>query len=36
MGGDLESPCVVRVYGADDAVRHHLHRTHEDISYVII
>jgi len=28
MGGGLESRCVVRVYGADDAV-HHPHRTHK-------
>ena len=29
MGGGLESRCVDRVYGADGAVRHHLHRTHD-------
>jgi len=28
MGGGLESCCVGRVYGADGAVRHHPHRTH--------
>jgi len=32
MGGDLESRCIGRVYGADCAVRvarHHPHRTHD-------
>ena len=29
MGGGLESRCVGRVYGADGAVRHHPHRTHD-------
>ena len=29
MGGVLESCCVGRVYCADGAVRHHLHRTHD-------
>ena len=29
MGGGLESRCVVRVYGADGAVRHHPHRTRD-------
>jgi len=29
MGGSLESYCVGRVYGADGAVRHHPHRTHD-------
>jgi len=30
MGGDLESHCVGRVYGANGAVRrHHSHRTHD-------
>jgi len=29
MGGGPESRCVDRVYGADGAVRHNPHRTHE-------
>jgi len=29
MGGDLESCCVGRVYGADGAVWQHPHRTHD-------
>ena len=29
MGGGLESCCVGRVYGANGAVRHHPHRTHD-------
>ena len=29
MGGGLENRCVVRVYGADDAVRHRPHRAHD-------
>jgi hypothetical protein len=29
IGGGLESRCVGRVYGADGAVRHHPHRTHD-------
>ena len=29
MGGGLESCWVGRVYGADGAVRHHPHRTHD-------
>jgi len=29
MGGGLESRCIGRVYGADGAVRHHPHRTHD-------
>jgi len=29
MGGGLESCCVGRVYGADGAMRNHLHRTHD-------
>jgi len=29
MGGGLESRCVGRVYGADGAVLHHPHRTHD-------
>ena len=29
MGGGLESCCVGRVCGADGAVRHHPHRTHD-------
>jgi len=30
MGGGLESRCVGRIYGADDAVaRHHPHRKHD-------
>jgi len=29
VGGGLESSCVGRVYGADGAVRHHPHRTHD-------
>jgi len=29
MGGGLESRCVGGVYGADGAVRHHPHRTHD-------
>jgi len=29
MGGGPESRCVGRVYGADGAVRHHPHRTHD-------
>jgi len=29
MGGGLESCCVGRVYGADGAKRHHLHRTQD-------
>jgi len=29
MGGGLESRCVGRVCGADGAVRHHPHRTHD-------
>jgi len=29
MGGGLESRCVGRVYGADGAMRHHPHRTHD-------
>jgi len=32
MGGGLESRCVGRVYGADGAVRHHPHRTHDPLS----
>ena len=32
MGGGLESRCVGRVYGADGAVRHHPHRTHDQHS----
>ena len=28
-GGGLESRCVGRVYSADDAVRHHMYRTHD-------
>jgi len=30
MGGGHESSCVVRVYGADGASRHHPHRKHEE------
>jgi len=29
MGGGLESCCVGGVYGADGAVQHHPHRTHD-------
>jgi len=29
MDGGLESRCVGLVYGADGAVRHHPHRTHD-------
>jgi len=29
VGGGLESRWVGRVYGADDAARHHPHRTHD-------
>jgi len=29
MGGGLDSRCVGHVYGADGAVRHHPHRTHD-------
>ena len=29
MGGGLESHCVGRVCGADGAVQHHPHRTHD-------
>ena len=29
MGGGLESSCVGRVCGADDAARQHPHRTHD-------
>jgi len=29
MGGGLKSCCVSRVYGADSAVWHHPHRTHD-------
>jgi len=29
MGDGLESRCVGRVYGADGAVRHRPHRTHD-------
>jgi len=29
MGGDLESRCVGRVYGADCVAQHHAHRTHD-------
>ena len=29
MGSGLESRCVGRVYGADGAVRHNPHRTHD-------
>ena len=29
MGGGLDSRCVGRVYGADGAVRHHPHCTHD-------
>jgi len=29
MGGVLDSRCVVRVCGADGAVRHYPHRTHD-------
>ena len=29
MGGGLESRCIGHVYGADGAVRHYPHRTHD-------
>ena len=29
MGGGLDSGCLDRVYGADGAARHHMHRTHD-------
>ena len=29
MGGVLGNCCVGHVYGADDAARHHPHRTHD-------
>jgi len=36
MGGDLESRCVGRVYGADGAVRrHHPHRT-DDLNKITL
>jgi len=35
LGGGLESRCVGRLYGADDAVRHHPHRTHDPENHML-